>query len=434
MPLALRSCSTIHAVTLCAALGLALGACQGAERSSASSGAAKSDAAPSDTAESKVAAIDSKLEQAAIVLEPVCGTVVFARSEPGEHGATGSGFYRADAGQPQMLGGEPEHAGEHGHGAPEASRFPAAVSPDGAQLLVLVSTPTPSGKTADALELWSLREPGAGGKALEGMTEGAMIRLPSFSPDGSYIVFESDASSFRDLYRYDFARAETLRLTDDPKGNFEPAIDPGGQRLAFVSSRDGDPELYVMGGDGGGATRLTQSPGDDSSPRWSPDGSTLAFLSTRDRARGWDLYLMPAEGGPARALVERDRRVTVRDHAWSPDGRHLAWIELGAEPGLAPLVVVEVETGKQVLRTAEAGVDQQPAWSPDGGELVFSRGQGAGRSTLMRLSLEGGMSSLAPLFGTQGTAPIDWLPRWAPDSSCPRVAPPVVPAPQSSQG
>ena len=433
--MALSSRTTIHAATLCAGLGLALGACQGAERSGAGSGAAKSEPAPLEEVGSKGEAIDT-LEQAAVALDPVCGTIVFARSEAGEHGATTAALFRAAAPQPQVLGGEPTsaHEHEHEHGAPEPSRFPAAVSPDGAQLLVLVSTPTPSGKTADALELWSLEDPGAGGKALEGMTQGAMIRLPSFGPDGSYIVFESDANSFRDLYRYDFARAQVLRLSDDPKGNFEPAVSPGGQRLAFVSSRDGDPELYVMGADGGGATRLTQSPGDDSSPRWSPDGSSLAFLSTRERARGWDIYLMSAQGGPARPLVERDARVTVRDHAWSPDGRHLAWIELGSEQGVAPLVVVEVDTGKQVLRTTATAVDQQPAWSPDGRELVFSRGEGPGRSTLMRLSLEEGLASLSPLLVADPAAPIDWLPRWAPGPGCTRVAPPMAPTPQSSQG
>lgn len=424
MALTSRPRTTICA-TLCAALGLALGgACQRAEPSGP--GAARSSAEPVDASHGQAPA------EPVAELGPLCGTVVFARSEPGEHGATEVAWVRAEA-PPQVLGAEPEPEPEHGadahdHAAPEPSRFPAAVSPDGAELLVLVSTPLPSGKTADALELWSLREPEAGGKALEGLTQGAMIRLPSFSPDGSYLVYESDASSFRDLYRYDFARAEVLRLTDDPKGNFEPAIAPDGQRLAFVSSRDGDPELYVMSGDGGGPTRLTQSPGDDSSPRWSPDGSSLAFLSTRDRARGWDLYLMPAQGGPARPVVERRERVSVRDHAWSPDGRHLAWIELGAEQGVAPLVVVAVESGEQVLRTAPKGVDQQPAWSPDGRELVFSRGQGPGRSTLMRLSLARGADSLAPLFEVaRSGAPIDWLPRWAPGPGCTRIGPARAP-------
>jgi TolB protein len=251
------------------------------------------------------------------------------------------------------------------------------------------------------------------------------------------LVFESDAESFRDLYRLDLGAPSALRLTHDVEGNFEPAVSPDGQSIAFVSSRDGDAEIYVMTADGGVPRRLTDSRGDDSQPVWSPDGRAIVFTSGRDRARGHDLFLLASgrdlelalETGVVRPLVRDSSRVEpvlVRDHVFSPRGDRIAFTELVSERGAAAIVVVDASTGEVLARSdAQPGVgqqedpdvDEQASWSPDAEWLVFARSQ-AGRSDIVRMRADG--SALELLTAGDG---VHWLPRWVGGPACAQALP-----------
>lgn len=241
-------------------------------------------------------------------------------------------------------------------------------------------------------------------------------------------MFESDADSFRDLYRLQLDADTPLRLTNDPEGNFEPEVSPDGQSIAFVSSRDGNADVYRMTADGGSPQRLTTSSGDDAAPHWSPDGETIAFVSGRDRGRGFDVFLIPAAGGEARPLVtSREVAVLARDLAWSPDGTKLAFTQI-AKGGAVVVAIVDVASGTIVATSPGETTEQQPSWSPDGAQLVFARG-GAGETRLVRMAVDGGEITEI----TEG-GQVHWLPRWVADPGCPRVEPASRPTIQAGQG
>ncbi|PRP93185.1 hypothetical protein ENSA5_44520 [Enhygromyxa salina] len=340
----------------------------------------------------------------------VCGRVVFASTGADER--TSIEILAAGAGpsSPVIPAGQ-------------RSLFPAAVAPDGRSLLLLSSSPQPDGRTRDQLALVDLH--GLPREASEIGPTGAQLRNPAWSPDGSFIVFESDAESFRDLYRLQLGSGQLLRLTDNPEGNFEPAVSPDSQRIAFASSRDGNAEIYVMNADGGAPQRLTDSRGDDASPTWSPDGRALAFTSARERARGIDVFVLAIDGGEVRPAVRegsREGSIIANDLAWSPDGTRLAFTELTPAGGGAVIAIVDPERGEVIARTRGPGIDEQPAWSPDGAHLVFTRGHGQ-RSDLFRMRADA--SELARLTDGEGSY---WLPRWVADPDCAR-AQPALPAP-----
>jgi TolB protein len=245
-------------------------------------------------------------------------------------------------------------------------------------------------------------------------------------------VFESDADSFRDLYRLDLGAAAAMRLTNDVQGNFEPAVSPDGQSIAFVSSRDGNAELYSMTADGGAPQRLTDSRGDDSQPMWSPDARTIAFTSGRDPARGHDAFVLELATGSVTPVVRdgsRKASALVRDLVFSPTGDRIAFTELVSERGTAAIVIVDVGTG-EVLTRSDAGpmdrepqayVDEQPSWSPDGEWLAFARSH-AGRSDIVRMRADG--SGLERLTAGDG---VHWLPRWIGGPACPRATLQIAP-------
>ena len=116
----------------------------------------------------------------------------------------------------------------------------------------------------------------------------------SVSPGTYYIRVRGYGSLTAGSYTLYADGERQTRLTDHGGSDTPPSWSPDGSRLVFVSDRDGNSEIYVMDVDGQNQTRLTDSDGWDVSPSWSPDGSRLAFVSDRDGNS--EIYVMDADG------------------------------------------------------------------------------------------------------------------------------------------
>ena len=80
-----------------------------------------------------------------------------------------------------------------------------------------------------------------------------------------------------------------------------------------------DDDLWSVSTSGGIARRLTAGLGEPATPALSPDGKWIAFVG-RDEQHP-EVYLMAAQGGPARRMTWLGPDVLVR--GWTPDGRIL---------------------------------------------------------------------------------------------------------------
>ena len=113
-----------------------------------------------------------------------------------------------------------------------------------------------------------------------------------------------------------------------------PARRDAGNTLAYISNASGEGvDLYLADPAGGNPIRLTESVLDESWPAWSPDGRHLAFVraSTEDAqlASGEKegLYLLSWEGGaPREMLLAPAREAGIGGPFWSPDSRQVGVI------------------------------------------------------------------------------------------------------------
>jgi len=95
-------------------------------------------------------------------------------------------------------------------------------------------------------------------------------------------------------------------------------------RLVFVSEDD----LWAVPTAGGVARRLTANLGAVSAPFFSPDGATLAFTG-REEGHA-EVYVMDAEGGPARRLTYLGANTTVL--GWTPGGDRILFASDAGQP------------------------------------------------------------------------------------------------------
>jgi Tol biopolymer transport system component/imidazolonepropionase-like amidohydrolase len=118
---------------------------------------------------------------------------------------------------------------------------------------------------------------------------------------------------------------------------------------------------------------LSDAPVDVNFIRWastSADGKTLAFQAI---GRIW---LMELPNGTPRRLTPESFAPHEFHPAWSPDGRSIAFTTWQDEQR-GGLWVASVSGGAPRRLTREPGEFANPAWTPNGDELVVSRGAGA---------------------------------------------------------
>ena len=92
---------------------------------------------------------------------------------------------------------------------------------------------------------------------------------PSWSPDGTRIVFVTTTGTSADLAVMDADGSSLTTITHSGHA-FEPAWSPDGTKIAFTSLRAGRGQIYSVNADGTGLRRLTNDRYDDGAPDWQP--------------------------------------------------------------------------------------------------------------------------------------------------------------------
>ncbi len=111
----------------------------------------------------------------------------------------------------------------------------------------------------------------------------------------------------------------STRVTSNSEAIAGPQPSPDGKKLVFMAGPNDSPQIWVSNLDGSSPQKLTHM-GKAGTPRWSPDSRWIAFDSD-GRYGEAGIYIVSAEGGPVRPLVDDQWNNSVP--SWSRDGK---WI------------------------------------------------------------------------------------------------------------
>jgi Tol biopolymer transport system component len=212
------------------------------------------------------------------------------------------------------------------------------------------------------------------------------------------LAFASARSGLPQIYLINTDRTGLQLITHMESGACQPSWSPDGSQLVFISpcreradfftDAYNDASLYIINADGTELRPLTAVPGSDFDPAWSPDGTRIAFTSLRDGTR--DIYVLTLESGDITRLTTAQQPIQENlQPVWSPFGNQIGYTvkRYGAYQ-----VWVMSDTGESKVQIARSGLqlwDYLPTWGPDGETILFNqRDLNSGRPWLMSIRYE----------------------------------------------
>jgi len=149
------------------------------------------------------------------------------------------------------------------------------------------------------------------GIAIEGM---GAIQGPSWSPDGTKLVFSGSRGGITDIYLHDLETGITTQLTSDREADFQPVFSPDGRYVAFTSDRSDITDfekltyarfqLAVLDLNTGQVEQLEIFGPEVKhiNPQYSPDGRYLYFISDVDGFS--DIYRISLDSGQIHRITQ----------------------------------------------------------------------------------------------------------------------------------
>ncbi len=216
------------------------------------------------------------------------------------------------------IGGEPKRLTSD----KRAIEGPLAWTPDGREIIF-------SSERGGLSSLWRIPAYGGSPRRVEGV--GTSTSAPAIASIGHRLAYTSTAMKIN-LWKVRLSDASHVlgppRLILASNGYVGlPSFSPDGQKVAFESSQSGYREIWTSGSDGSNPAQLTFLNGMSGTPRWSNDGRSVAFDYRPEQHS--EVYTVDLSGGPSRFVPTIPGADNVVP-SWSRDGK---WIYFSSNRG-----------------------------------------------------------------------------------------------------
>ena len=201
--------------------------------------------------------------------------------------------------------------------------------------------------------------------------------------------------------------ADATRLTSNPGVEYFPSLSPDGKSLVYASRTAGNFDIYLKRIGSRKTVNLTEGSSEqETQPAFSPDGKRIAFRRTSRDEGG--IYVMTEAG-------ESVKRLTGFGYnpAWSPDGKEIVCTENIVEGTNRSNVrsrmwIVNSSSGESRQLAVFDAV--QASWSPDGQKIAYWAIDDTAQRDIWIVAASGGQ----PVQITADSF-VDWNPVWSPD-------------------
>src|SRR5262249_1280310 len=174
------------------------------------------------------------------------------------------------------------------------------------------------------------------------------LPIPSFvgpgdgfpvSPDGRTVAYSAQIGSNFQLFAFDLVTRQSPQLTSTPGDKYGGGSwSPDGRWLVYPSNASGSVQVWKIAASRGQPEQVTR--GDDRIRHvfCSPDGRWLYYQPNHQ-----NIYRMPARGGPAQQVTHfPEAGLFIEEPTISPDGRYLVY---NGSNGGSSLWLLAVGTG-----------------------------------------------------------------------------------------
>ncbi len=201
-------------------------------------------------------------------------------------------------------------------------------------------------------------------------TEGTWISV-DISPDGQHIVFDL----MGDIYRMPFSGGKAEQLTKGMAYDVHPTYSPDGSKILFISDRTGSDNAYILNLASMEINQMTEESAESMvNGDWSPAGELFVVAKGR---RNFKLQVMHEDGGKGTTVVDEPSNLKAIDPEFSADGkkiyysRRMSGWNYNAQFPQYSIGMYNMETGENSTLLSRYGSAFTPALSPDGKYMVY---------------------------------------------------------------
>jgi len=225
---------------------------------------------------------------------------------------------------------------------------------------------------------------------------------PSWSPDGSRIVFIASDANVSTIWTVSVKENELQRVTDRRALFYDPIYSPDGEHIYYGGvSEPGSFMLYKL--------RVSRSSGEAigvpvevantgllriKNLTISADGKTIAYSAPMMTGGILSISLSPVSSEATSAPVSITQGTNYRKALpnFSPDGRRIAYVDFRG--GINQDIWVMDSDGKNPVQlTTDPAIDWAPSWFPDNDRIAFQSNR-QGRQAFWSISTKSGKETL----------------------------------------
>jgi TolB protein len=148
-----------------------------------------------------------------------------------------------------------------------------------------------------------------------------------------------------------------MALTQGASIDTSPSYSPDGSKVLFESDRSGNQQIYMMSAGGGAANRISFGSGRYATPVWSPDPDNPLIAFTKQEGGEFKIGVMKPDGSNERIIAQGGH---LEGPTWAPNGRYVMFFKEG---GAGPQLAMADVTGQVQTPIRTPGFASDPSWS-----------------------------------------------------------------------